>query len=169
MTKRSKILLALSFSAWLIAGLAGGLIITGTQGCNTRFVSDTGRELPPGLGYAVQVLEAGQTIYDTSLTIAGTLHCNNKISDETARKIVNAANIYYLSHNAAQIAVDGWMRTIEIRGDTETAKAVVFSQLTGLAAAAMDLVRDVKTLTGKGIDIPDILSGDNIRMVFGVK
>lgn len=163
MTRRSKMLCVAAFFAWL----AIGLFMAANQGCATKYVSDTGRELPPGLGYAVQTLEAGKTVYDSVLTVAGTLHCDKKISDETAWKIVKAANAYYLTHNAAQLAVDGWARAIEVKGDTETAKSVAFAQLSGLAKSALALVRDVKTLTGKGIELPDMLTEQSVNLVFG--
>ena len=145
------------------------LITLVLSGCATKFVNDTGKEVPASLGYAVQVIEASNTIYDTTLSVAGDLHCQNKISDESAWKIINASNNVYMAINTAQLAVDSWSRAIEVRGDTMAKKDSTYMQLLNLSKSVMALVKDYENLTGKEISVPNIILESSIIKMFGGK
>jgi hypothetical protein len=139
------------------------------SGCATKFVNDAGKELPASLGYAIQVIEASQTIYDTTLSVAGDLHCNKKLSDESAYKIIAVSNTAYMAINTAQVAVDNWNRALEIKGDTATAKNTTYMQLLNLSRSIIALINDYQELTGKSVQIPPVILESEIVNMFGGK
>lgn len=139
------------------------------SGCATKFINDTGKEVPASLGYAVQVIEASNTIYDTALSVAGDLHCQKKITDASAWKIIQASNNVYMAINTAQLAVDSWSRAIEVKGDTMAKKNSTYMQLLNLSKSVMALVKDYEAITGKKLAIPNIIIESQIIKMFGGK
>lgn len=139
------------------------------NGCTTKFVNDTGKEVPASLGYSVQVIEASNTVYDTALSIAGDLHCNKKISDESAWKIIKASNNVYMAINTTQLAVDSWSKAIADKGDTMAKKDSTYMQLINLSKSVVALAKEYEEVTGKKLTVPDIILESKIFKMFGGK
>lgn len=143
------------------------LAILFMMGCATKFFSETGQSLPPGLGYAVQTLEQANNIYDPAMTIVGKMHCDKKITDEQAWKIVRTARVYKLSVDALKISVQEWKNAIREKTDTEPPKYNTYLRLIELSKEVLILAEDYNKITGKNIKIPELLSVDAIKAVFG--
>lgn len=145
------------------------LVLVVMAGCSREFVNPDGEAMPPSLGYAVQALEASHDFYMIGMTAAGELHQAGVISDELAAAVVAGGRIYYLSHNAAQAAVENWFIVLERRGDTESAKAVAGESLMHLARRAMEWAGEFEEMTGHAIGVPGLIDVESVARMFGVE
>jgi len=135
--------------------------------CGTKFFSETGQQLPPGLGYAVQAAEQANTLYDATMTTAGKMHCDKKITDATAWKIIKVMRVYKTSIDVLQVGVKEWKAAIADKTDTEAPKYATYLRLIGLAKDVIPIVNDVNAMLGKNFKIPEFLNEDAIQAVFG--
>ena len=143
------------------------LLVLLLMGCTTKFVNEQGTQLPPGLGYAVQALEQAKNIYDPIMTTIGKMHCDGKITNEQAWKVIKSARIFKISIDALRVGIMEWKLSIDNKRDTEPPKFATYTHLIELSRDAIVLLNDYNAITGKKIKIPDILTEDSIKFIFG--
>ena len=131
-------------------------------GCTTKFVNESGKQLPPGLGFAVQVVEQANILYDSVMTSAGKMHCDGKITDDVAWKIIKAGRTYKLAVDTLRVAISQWKAAVENKTDTESTKYQTYLSILGLTKEAALLVEDYNKLTGKEVKIPSIRTTDTL-------
>lgn len=136
-------------------------------GCATKFFNESGKQLPPGLGYAVQAIEQAENIYDPALTIVGKLHCDGKLTDEQAWKVVKNARLVKIGIEAARLSVVEWKAALDSKSDTESPKYLTYTRLIDMVKSISGLVAEYKQATGKSIKIPESLTENYVKLIFG--